>query len=212
MAVGTWLPSPGAGVLRRAGPASRLQNIPLEYFARAARVLGPQPGVDPRHIVLLGDSRGGEAALLVASTFPRLVHGAIGLVPSDSAYPAPAANLRAWTLHGKPVPLGQIPVERISGPVLTAGAGEDQVWSSRQSVASIEHRLRARRFPYAHHGLIYQRAGHLVGAAMPYTPEPAGITYGGTTQSNAAAKEQLWPPHPSLLRHGVDRPGSSSGS
>jgi hypothetical protein len=143
--------------------------------------------------VTLGDSRGGEAALLVASTFPRLVHGAIGLVPSDSVYPAPAAQLKAWTLHGRPVPLEQIPVERISGPVMTAGAGEDQVWASQQSVASIEHRLRARRFSHPHLGLIYPRAGHLIGTAMPYTPEPAGISYGGTTHSNAAAKAHLWP-------------------
>jgi hypothetical protein len=28
---------------------------------------------------------------------------------------------------------------------------------------------------------------------MPYTPEPAGIGYGGTTHSNAAARAQLWP-------------------
>ena len=49
----------------------------------------------------MGASRGGELALLLAATFPHLIHGAIGLVPSASVYPAPAAELRAWTLHGK---------------------------------------------------------------------------------------------------------------
>ena len=58
-------------------------------------------------------------ALLLASTFPHLGHGAIGLVPSASAYPAPAAGVRAWRVHGKAVPLEQIPVQRISSPVLT---------------------------------------------------------------------------------------------
>jgi hypothetical protein len=38
--------------------------------------------------VILGGSRGGEAALLVASAFPGLFHGAIGLVPNSSAWPS----------------------------------------------------------------------------------------------------------------------------
>ena len=58
-------------------------------------------------------------ALLLASNFPRLGHGAIGFVPSASVCRAPAASLRAWTVHGKAVPLEQIAVQRISGPVLT---------------------------------------------------------------------------------------------
>jgi dienelactone hydrolase len=175
------------------GLPSKLANIPLEYFARAARVLRRRPQVDPHRIVVLGDSRGGEAALLVAATFPGLIHGAIGLVPSDSVYPSPAANLRAWTLHGRPVPLEQIPVERINGPVLTVGAGLDQVWSSKPSVISIEHRLRTHGFGHEHGDQIYENAGHLIGTAMPYTPEPAGISYGGTPRANATAKAELWP-------------------
>jgi dienelactone hydrolase len=176
------------------GLPSQLVRIPLEYFARAVRVLRRAPEVDPAHVVVMGTSRGGEAALLLASTFPRLIHGAIGLVPSDSVYPAPAANLRAWTLHGRAVPLEQIPVERISGPVLTAGAGDDRVWSSKESVAQIEHRLTAHHFRFAHRGLTYERAGHLVGTALPYQPtstQQAG--FGGTPRSDAIAKADLWP-------------------
>ena len=52
------------------GLPARLENIPLEYFARAARLLRRQPGVDPARVVAVGASRGGEAALLLASTFP----------------------------------------------------------------------------------------------------------------------------------------------
>jgi acetyl esterase/lipase len=48
------------------GLPRELVNVPLEYFARAVRVLRRQPGVDPDHIAVMGDSRGGEAALLVA--------------------------------------------------------------------------------------------------------------------------------------------------
>jgi dienelactone hydrolase len=151
------------------------------------------PGVDPRRIAVLGDSRGGEAALLLAATFPHLIHGAIGLVPNSSVYPSPAANLPAWTLHGRPVPVGPIPVERIDGPVLTAGAGDDHVWASAAFVRAIQHRLTARHFRFAHAGLVYPRAGHLIGTAVPYLPtstdQPA---YGGTARADAAARADLW--------------------
>jgi dienelactone hydrolase len=141
----------------------------------------------------MGTSRGGEAALLLASTFPHLIHGAIGLVPSATVYPAPAAELRAWTLHGKPVPLQPIRVERIAGPVLTAGAGDDRVWASRASVESIEHRLTAHHFRYEHHGLIYEQAGHLIGRAVPYLPAPTTqIGDGGSARADTAAKADLW--------------------
>jgi dienelactone hydrolase len=175
------------------GLPKELENIPLEYFARAVRVLRRSPGVDPKRIAVMGTSRGGEAALLIASTFPRLIHGAIGLVPSATVYPAPAAELRAWTLRGKPVPLEQIRVERITGPVLTAGAGDDQVWASRLSVASIEHRLTARRFRHPHEGLVYEQAGHSLGLAVPYLPAPTTqIGVGGTARADTAAKADLW--------------------
>jgi dienelactone hydrolase len=144
--------------------------------------------------VVIGDSLGGEAALLLASTFPRLIHGAIGLVPSASVYPSPAAQFRAWTLRGKAVSLEQIPVERISGPVLTAGAGNDRIWPSKQSVARIQRRLAEHHFRFAHQGLIYQRAGHLIGTALPYLPAPTDqVGFGGSARADAAAKADLWP-------------------
>jgi dienelactone hydrolase len=172
------------------GLPSQLVRIPLEYFARAVRFLRGRPGVDPRHVVVMGVSRGGEAALLVASTFPRLVHGAIGLVPSSTVFPAPSANLPAWTLHGKPVWEQPIRVERISGPVLTVGAGEDEVWGSASSVRQIERRLRAHRFRFAHEGIVYPHAGHGVGAALPYLPTAASDP---RLRANAAARADLWP-------------------
>jgi dienelactone hydrolase len=177
----------------RPGLPKELVNIPLEYFARAVRVLRRSPGVDPRHISVMGASRGGEAALLIASTFPKLIHGAIGLVPSATVYPAPAAELHAWTLHGRAVPLQAIPVERIAGPVLTAGAGDDAVWASRPSVEAIERRLRNHRFRYPHQGLVYEQAGHGIGIPTPYLPgATTQIGIGGTARADAAAKADLW--------------------
>jgi len=52
------------------GLPDSLKNIPLEYFATAARLLAKQPGVDPEHLIALSASRGTEAALLLAQTFP----------------------------------------------------------------------------------------------------------------------------------------------
>lgn len=147
-----------------------------------------------RGFAVMGTSRGGEAALLLASAYPRLIHGAIGLVPSASVDPAPAANLRAWTLRGTPVPLEPIAVQRISGPVLTAGAGDDRVWASKDSVAQIEQLLSAHHFRSAHEGLEYERAGHLVGTPLPYLPTPtAEAGFGGTPRADAAAQADLWP-------------------
>jgi dienelactone hydrolase len=176
------------------GLPQELRDIPLEYFARAVRTLDRQPGVDRRHVVVMGHSRGGELALLLASTFPRLIHGAVGLVPSANVWPAPAANLDAWTLHGKGIRPRPIRVERIRGPVLTAGAGDDRVWASGPSVRTIERRLRAHRFRFFHAGVVYPRAGHLIGDPLPYQPAATDASsFGGTPGLNEAAREDLWP-------------------
>jgi dienelactone hydrolase len=175
------------------GLPSQLVRIPLEYFARAVRVLRRLPGVDRRRIVVMGSSRGGELALLLASTFPRLIHGAIGLVPSDSVYPSPAANLPAWTLHGRGILPQPIRVQRVSGPVLVAGAGDDKEWASKESVLQIERRLKRHHFRYAHSGLVYERAGHLIGSAVPYTPvSTQEASFGGTPRADVVARADLW--------------------
>ena len=93
------------------------------------------------------------------------------------------------------MPLEDIPVERIEGPVLTAGAGDDRVWASRGSVEQIERRLTARHFRFPHQGLIYEDAGHLIGTALPYEPTTPGASggFGGTPRADAAAEADLWP-------------------
>ena len=64
------------------GLPTALSQIPLEYFERALEWLDRQPGVDPSKVVVMGTSRGGEAALIIGSIYPKYVHGVIGLVPS----------------------------------------------------------------------------------------------------------------------------------
>src|ERR671936_1469150 len=73
---------------REPGLPQSLTRIPLEYFERALGWLSRQPEVDPRRIVTWGWSRGGEASLLVAATFPELVHAAVAYVPSAYVFPA----------------------------------------------------------------------------------------------------------------------------
>jgi dienelactone hydrolase len=180
------------------GLPQTLKDIPLEYFAKALRWLAAQPGVDSKRVVLLGASRGGEGALLIGSTYLDLVHGVIAASPIDQvagAYPGPGD---AWTLGGKPVPLGPIAVEKIGGPVLAFAGGKDEIWDSKDSVARIVARARAHgREDIV--GVVYLRAGHGV-VLVPNAPtagtiETAPGTYvelGGTTEDNLRAHADSW--------------------
>jgi dienelactone hydrolase len=83
-----------------------LQNIPLEYFATAVDWLKSQPSVDASRIGVLGTSRGGELALLLAATYPSSFRVVVASVPSSVVWPGLSDNseVPAWTLNGKAVP------------------------------------------------------------------------------------------------------------
>jgi fermentation-respiration switch protein FrsA (DUF1100 family) len=81
-------PSLALAYFKAPGLPQTLRDIPLEYFTSALEVLRAQPGVDPDHVLIAGDSRGGEAALLLGAHFPRLVNGVIAGVPSSVVHPA----------------------------------------------------------------------------------------------------------------------------
>jgi dienelactone hydrolase len=189
-------PALALAYFKEPGLPKHLVDVPLEYFERGLRILRRQPVVDPGRVVTLGVSRGGEASLLVASTFPKLVHGAIGLVPSASVNLGLGGrpNAAAWTYRDKPIYPRAIAVERIDGPILTAGGGDDLVWNSTGFTEAIERRLEDKRFRFPHRALNYQAAGHLVGAAMPYLPHTRRLErHGGTLRADAAARADLWP-------------------
>ena len=89
---------------------AELMEIPLEYFETAIRWLGRQPGVAAGGLAVVGRSRGGELALLLASMFPEITT-VVGYVPSGvvhagiAASPAAGGAPRsAWTYCGKPLP------------------------------------------------------------------------------------------------------------
>jgi dienelactone hydrolase len=195
-----------------AGLPHDLLNVPLEYFATALRWLAAQPGVDPSKVVVRGDSRGSEAALLLGVDYPALVHGVIAAVPSNVAlcsFPRCRSGA-AWTLNGAPIPYTSqvdtaqptddpgavIPVERTQGPVFLDCGGRDRVWTSCQFAQAIEARLVAHNFPHAHELEAFPDAGHGVGALVPFEP---GFTLGTSTlagrspDSNERAAQLLWP-------------------
>nr|MDQ6884719.1 dienelactone hydrolase family protein [Candidatus Dormibacteraeota bacterium] len=191
------------------GLPQMLSSIPLEYFARALTWLRAQPGVDPGRVFTYGVSRGGEAALLLGTLYPDLVHGVIALVPSDVAlcsYPGCAGP--TWTLGGKPLPYthqfnaphptddadAEIAVEKIDGPIFIDCGGADRVWRSCDYADAIITRLVKHHVEHQHVLLSYPDGGHGVGSLVPYLPgtEPAR-TEGITMQANPSAREQAWP-------------------
>ena len=81
-----------------------LENIPLEYFISAIEWFKRQAYVDPFRIGVIGQSRGGELALLLASSFPELIQAVVACAPCNmicGGFPHP--NRPAWTCHHKPL-------------------------------------------------------------------------------------------------------------
>lgn len=86
------------------GLPSTLDRIPLEYFDVAMEWMAAQPGVAGDRIGVVGLSRGGELALLLGATFPR-IRAVVSYVPSGILWPAyPANGHGAWTLRGQEIP------------------------------------------------------------------------------------------------------------
>ena len=83
------------------GLPSTLSHIPLEYFTKAIGWLNARPEVVADHIGVLGTSRGGELALLLAATYPAL-KAVVAMAPSGYVWGGGATN-SAWTLMGKEV-------------------------------------------------------------------------------------------------------------
>ena len=196
------------------GLPANLERIPLEYFVRAARWLDRRPGVDASRLVVIGGSRGAEAALLLASFYPRLFAGVIGLSPSafvKQGYNPKLlnTNVAAWTLRGRPIVYrsaahpraGAIPVQRLTADVLLSAGLEDQLtlgYGEEQTITKSLRKLRGRRIVT----LVYEHAGHLVDTPVPYLPwgdtfydAALGVqeTLGGTPFGNAAARADEWP-------------------
>jgi dienelactone hydrolase len=190
------------------GLPQSLTNIPLEYFATALRWLAAQPNVDPTEVVVMGASRGSEAALLLGVNYPELVHGVVASTPSNVALCGLPCQYPAWTLNGAPVPYTRqfddatptdvpsavIPVERMRAPVLLDCGGSDQVWTSCDFANAIMARLDAHGYPFPHQLDAYPDAGHGLNGLIPYEPGvDLGRSAGRTPNANERADQLLWP-------------------
>jgi len=106
---------------RAPGQNTRLELIPLDYFATSLRWLRQQPEVDPSRVAIVGMSKGAEAALLVAVRHPD-VKAVIAAMPSSVVWPgivwegttAPLSS--SWSEQGKPLPhLPHVPFDASKG-------------------------------------------------------------------------------------------------
>ncbi|MGH6888790.1 MAG: alpha/beta hydrolase [Rhizomicrobium sp.] len=182
---------------RPTGLPKYLANIPLEYFFHAIDWMKKRPEVNPDRIVLMGESRGGELVLLLASLRPD-VAGVIAYSPSNYVWAGidPTYRNPAWRLGGRPVPFltvrtfsfkhavasfehaiatatpaqraaAAIPVEKIHGPVLLISSKTDNLWPSSEMSDAVEARLKAHHFRYRIENVQYRNASHLL---MGYGP------------------------------------------
>ncbi|MFJ3338178.1 acyl-CoA thioesterase/bile acid-CoA:amino acid N-acyltransferase family protein [Streptomyces sp. NPDC086766] len=194
-------PTLSLGYFRMPGLPATLRDIPLEYFATAAHLLAAQPSSDPAHIIAMGYSRGSEAALLLAEHYPQLVHGAVVYSPSSTVFPGFPEGGDAWTYQGRPIPQSTIPLDHLSGPVLSIAGADDALWASPAFARQIAAQLDDNHDRHPHQSLIYPGAGHGVGT-FPYLARAVSLTnpttgrnmnLGGSRAADAAAREQGWP-------------------
>jgi pimeloyl-ACP methyl ester carboxylesterase len=102
-----------------------LIEVPLERIERALRWLIAHPNVTTRdgRVALIGGSKGGELALLVAATFPELVGPVVAYTPSSVVWAGidftarSGANRSSWSRSGDPLPF--VPYPAGVGPAST---------------------------------------------------------------------------------------------
>jgi dienelactone hydrolase len=130
-----------------------------------------------------------------------LFRGVVVYAPSAQVNPGFPSGGDAWTVDGKPVAAGPIPLDRVSGPVLAIAGADDQLWGSAGWARQISWELDADHDPYAHQAVVYPNAGHGVGD-FPFLAQSTKVIHpltgkvldlGGTRAGNAAAQEDGWP-------------------
>jgi len=169
------------------GFPDKLRHIPLEYFKKAMDWLEDQPQTSKGELAVLGNSRGGEAALLLATVYPK-ISTVIASVPS--AYVGSAYDNKrpvtgsAWTKGGEEIPCVDyqkaiaryhpwwkiiydrkevepfaIEVEKMTAAVLLLSGIRDRIWPSTEMSERIIKRLKENRYPFPYKHISYD-AGH----------------------------------------------------
>ena len=188
----------------RPGLPAQLRDIALEYFLGALRVLQESlaPGVA---LVVLGMSRGSEAAMLTAIHSGGRAAAVVASVPGNVVAGSWPPGGPAWLLEGRAVPYvghsgpesddpdALIPVELVPGPILLVAAGADRVWPSAEMARALSARLREHGDAHGHTVLEYPDAGHALGYLIPRLPPgllPPDLVDEPVDQ---AARADAWP-------------------
>jgi dienelactone hydrolase len=189
-------PALALGYFKEPGLPQCLCDIPLEYFARAVHWLRAQPTARDRRIILVGGSRGGEGALLIASYEPRLFDAVIAISPSafiEPAYGEGVLTGAAWTFHGQSLPTNTtIPVARIHIPVLLSDGGQDQVWPSSTFATLIMQELRTARDRAPYTNLTIPAPDTLPPDHRPTSPTQKSAP--AETCTGEVSRPTRWPP------------------
>lgn len=87
-----------------------LDRISLDGIHAAILKAAQDPRVDGRCIAVIGGSRGGELALLLASHYPD-IRAVVAIVPGSAVFPAltQAMNTPGFSFHDKPLPFVPVP-------------------------------------------------------------------------------------------------------
>lgn len=89
-----------------------LVEIPLEYFGKAIAWLRTQTEVDAERVAVVGNSKGGELALLLGAAYPDAVGAVVGYSPSGIVWQGIPFDREIyhggprspWSLRGAPIP------------------------------------------------------------------------------------------------------------
>ena len=97
------------------GLPADLVEIPLEYVKHAIDWVRAHPAIDATRVGLLGHSRGGEAALLVAAEYHE-IRAVVANVPSHVVWqgvqPDPTIKRSAWSQDGMALPFVSLETPR----------------------------------------------------------------------------------------------------
>lgn len=189
----------------RPGLPAALREVPLEYFRAGLDRLSASLSDPQAPMVVLGVSRGSEAALLSGVHFPDRVSAVIAVVPGNVVLCGWPPGPPAWTLGGRPLPFvtrfgpssavpeAEIPVERIPGPILLISAGADRVWPSLAMSRAMAERLRSRGHPGGHELLEYPAATHALGRLVPEEAGRGFLAGRLAKDPDVAARRDAWP-------------------
>jgi dienelactone hydrolase len=118
------------------GLPQNLEGVPLEYFQQAIEWITKRTEVDANRLGVMGGSRGGELALLLGATYPR-VKAVVAQVPSGVVWSCAgtAPPVAAWTYGGHDLPFIAAPA--MLPPPSTDAAGNMVYVDAPQFLAAL---------------------------------------------------------------------------